>query len=103
MGPKSQIVAGGGWIKCQHVGKPKTRLFTVLSVVWLAVSLGASLPLWLTVRFPQSFSGFDWLCILLLLPQPVLIVLAVVFALKEKPSVLVYHEPIMDHDVRKLY
>jgi hypothetical protein len=98
----SDIVHGGGWIQRQSVGRPKVRLFTMLSVVWVAVSLIASIPFWLD-SWPPSFSGLEWLGILLMIPQLVFIVLAVVFALTEPPRSITEHLPNPDHDLGKLY
>ena len=98
----SNIVHGGGWIQRQSVGRPKARLFTMLSVVWVAVSLIASIPFWLD-SWPPSFSAMELLGILLIIPQLVFIVLAVVFALTEPPRIITEHLPNPDHDLRKLY
>jgi hypothetical protein len=98
----SDIVHGGGWVKCQFVGRPKTRLFVFLSLIWLGVSICASAPFWLD-SWPPSFSGVEWLCLLLMLPEPVFIVLAIVFALTEQPKSITEHIPNPDYDIRKLY
>ena len=98
----SDIVAGGGWVRRQSVGKPKTRLFTFISVVWLGVSLCASIPFWLDT-WPPSFSGLEWLCLLLMAPQVVFIALATAFALTENPRSITEHIPNPDYDLRKLY
>jgi hypothetical protein len=45
----------------------------------------------------------EWLCILLILPEPVFIVLAITFALTEQPRSLTEQVPNPDHDLRKLY
>jgi hypothetical protein len=98
----SGIVHGGGWIQRQSVGRPKARLFTMLSVIWVAVSLTGSLPFWLD-SWPPSFSALEWFGILLMIPYLAFIVLAVVFALTEPPRSITEHVPNPDHDLRKLY
>ena len=84
------IVAGlagipTGWSTHQIFGRPKARFFGFLSVAWLFVSVGASTPFWLS--WPQRFTGWDWLCVLLIALQPVFIVLAIVFWLTEQPRI----------------
>jgi len=98
----SDIVHGGGWMKRKFIGRPKSRFFAFLSVIWLAVSLCASAPFWLDA-WPPTFSGVEWLCGLLILPEPAFIVLAIVFAVTEKPREMTEHIPNPDYDIRKLY
>jgi hypothetical protein len=102
MKSRNQIVDGGGWVKSQSGGKPKTRLFAVLSVIWLGVCVSASAPFWLD-DWPPSFSKAEWLCLLLMLPEPIFIVMAVKFALTEKPRNITTIIPNPDYDIRKLY
>jgi len=101
MKSNAHIVEGGGWITRQTVGKPRARLFGFLAIIWLLISICASFPFW--DGWPQSFTGLDWLCTLLLLPQPVLFVLAIVFWLTEQPRAIREQHPNPDHDIRKLY
>jgi hypothetical protein len=98
----SGIVQGGGWVNRQSIGKPKARVFTMLSVVWVAVSLGASTPFWLDT-WPPSFSGLQWFCIFLISLNVVFIVLAIVFALTEQPRSTTEQIPNPDHDIRNLH
>src|SRR6266536_2566577 len=42
----AQIVYGGGWLTRQTIGRPKTRAFTFLSLIWLGVSLCVLFPFW---------------------------------------------------------
>ena len=79
-----------------------TRLFTMLSVVWLAVSVIASIPFWLD-SWPPPLSSLEWLCIFIMLPEPVLIALAVIFAFKEQPRGITEEISNPDYDLRKLY
>jgi hypothetical protein len=77
-------------------------LFAILSLVWLGVSVAASAPFWQD-KWPPAFSGAEWLCILLMLPEPVFIILAIRFALTEQPRSITEHLPNPHHDLRKLY
>jgi hypothetical protein len=95
------IVAGGGWLTRQIVGRPKTRFFCFLSVVWLGVSICASYPFW--HGWPESFGALEWVCGLLLVPQPVLVILAFVFLLTEQPCTITEQRPNPDRDIGKLY
>jgi hypothetical protein len=96
----AQIVHGGGWLTRQTIGRPRARFFGFLSLVWLAVSICASFPFW--DGWPQTFGWMEWLCSVLLIPQPVFVVLAVVFLLTEKPRTII-EQPNPDYDIRKLY
>lgn len=77
-------------------------MFVMLSVFWLAVSVSASFS-FLLHEWPQSFSALDWLCLLLMVPEPVFIALAIWFALTEKAQTRTETIPNPDHDPRKLY
>ena len=96
-----QIVEGGGWITLQTVGRPRARFFGFLSVIWLGASLCASFPFW--DGWPESFGYLEWLCGALLVPQPVLVVVAVVFLVAEQPRTIVQQRRNPDYDIRKLY
>jgi hypothetical protein len=96
-----QIVEGGGWITRQNVGRPRARFFGFLSVIWLGVSLCASFPFW--DAWPESFGYLEWVCGALLVPQPLFVVLAVVFWLTEQPCTIVEQHRNPDYDIRKLY
>lgn len=98
----THIVSGGGWIKHQYVIKPRTRMFVMLSVLWLAVTVCASFSFMLH-EWSQSFSALDWLCLLLMAPEPVFIGLAIGFALTEKAQTTTETIRNPDHDPRKLY
>ena len=92
---------GGGCITRQTIARPRARFFGFLSVIWLGVSLCASLPFW--NGWPESFGYLEWLCGALLAPQPALAGLAIVFLLTEQPRAIVEHHGNADHDIRKLY
>ena len=86
----------------QEIGKPKTRLFVLLSVIWLGVSLVNSIPFWLD-DWPPSFSGVEWFSILLMVPLPAFVLSAIVCALTEVPRQITVEHRNPDHDIRKLY
>jgi hypothetical protein len=83
------------------LGRPRARFFGFLSVIWLGVSICASFPFW--DGWPQSFGSLEWLCGALIVPQPLFVVLALVFLLTEQPRPITEGHPNPDHDIRKLY
>ena len=97
----SEIVAGGGWVVRQVVGRPKTRLFFILSVAWLVVSVPASFPF--LDGWPESFSEIELLATLLIAPHPIFIALAVWFSRTERPCIIEQELPNPDYDPNKLY
>lgn len=101
MKTRAQIVDGGGWLTRQTVGRPRARLFGLLSCLWLGVSVWASFPFW--EGWPQAFGWLEWLGTALLVPQPVFVVLTVVFLLTEQPRTIIEHRPNPDYDIHKLY
>jgi hypothetical protein len=101
MESSSQIVEDGGWFTRQTTCRPRARLFGSLSIIWLAVSVFASMPFW--GGWPESFVYLEWLCSLLLIPLPILVVLTIVFLMTEQPRTTVEHRPNPDYDIRKLY
>ena len=101
MGIDVKLVHGGGWFTRQTIGRPKARLFTFLSIIWLCVSIPASMPFWLGL--PGPFFAVHWLCTLLLLPHPVFVVLAIIFSLSERPRTITEAVPNPDRDIRNLY
>lgn len=96
------FVEGGGWVKREAMGRPMTRFFAILSLVWLVPSVLFVLAL-IKTGWPASFSDPKWLCILLPIPEPIFIVSAIVLAVLEKPKAITSHLPNPDYDVRKLY
>lgn len=96
-----QIIEGRGWITRNTVGRPRARFCAFLSVIWLGVSLCASLPFW--DGWPDSFGSLEWLCSALLVAQPIYVVLAIVFRLTEKPGSTVERNRNPDYDIGKLY
>ena len=101
MKSSAQIVDGGGWLTRQTMGRPRARLFGLVSFIWLWVSVCASFPFW--DGWPHSFGRLEWLCSALLGPQPVFVVLAVVFLLTEQPRTITKRRPNPEYDLRKLY
>ena len=101
MKSSAQIVHGGGWVTRPTVGRPRARFFGFLSVIWLLVSFYASFPF--LDGWPESFGYLEWLCAALLVPQPVFVILAVIFLLTEQPRTITEQQPNPDYDVRTLY
>jgi hypothetical protein len=97
----SDIAAGGGWVTREIEGRPKARFFGFLSAVWLFVAFPASIVF--LNGSSEPFGVLEWLCLLLLLPQPVLVGLAVAYRLVEKPRRLCERLGNPDYDPHKLY
>ena len=100
MAPELQIIEGGGWHTRQTIVRPKARLFTLLSVAWLAV---VGFGLFLFWSELVNASSWRWLYLLTGLPEPVFIVLAVVFRVTEEPRPINERRGNPDVDPRKLY
>ncbi len=101
MKSSTEIVRGGGWVKRQFVGKPKALTFTFLAIIWLGVSVCASIPFW--GGFPASFSWLEWLCVSLIVPEPVFIVTTLVLWLVEPPRTITHWQTNPDYDIRNLH
>jgi hypothetical protein len=97
----SDFVANGGWHERQSVGRRRARFFGFLSVMWLLVSTPSGILLW--DRWSQSFGYLEWLCLAMLVPQPVFVLLAFAFLLTEKPLQMAEQTSNPDYDLRKLY
>lgn len=97
----THIVCGGGWIQREKTKRPLTRLFSLLSLLWLGVSVGASSVFW--EGWPRSFGLVEWVCALLLMPHPVFATLAFVSWRTELPRTVMEQQPNPDFDLRKLY
>jgi hypothetical protein len=81
-----RILHGGGWFEREAIGKPRARFFGFLSLAWLFVCVAALIPIWpLWHKLPPLGFTFGWLCVLLLVPEPVLVALALLFWAFEKP------------------
>jgi hypothetical protein len=96
-----EIVHGGGWVVWLTVGRPKTRLFLLLSASWLVVSVPALFPF--LDGWPQSFEEVEVLASVLMAPHPVFVILAVFFSCTERPRIMEQHVPNPDCDPKKLY
>ena len=76
----------GSWSVREIVRKPKTRFFTLLSCVWLAIAAGASFPFW--QGWPELFSGVEWFCLSLMLMEFVFAGVAVRFSFTERGRIV---------------
>jgi len=85
----TQIIHGGGFSTRRTVGKPKARFFGFLSLIWLFVAFGASFPFW--QGWPQALTYLEILCIVMLVPLPILILLTIAYLLFEQPRDHVEH------------
>ena len=101
MKSRSDVVEGGGWITRTTTDRPRTRFFGFLTVVWLGVSLCASLPFWR--GWPTTFGDLEWICGALLLLQGVFGILTFVFFFSEPQRTIREQRQNRDHDVGKLY
>ena len=97
----SRIVECGGWRTKRIVGRPKARLFGFLSLVWLCVSYAASMPFW--GGSPKPFGWLEGVCLLLMLPLPVLCTMAITFLCIEKPRSFTREDPIEERNLRNLH
>jgi len=97
----SHFVANGGWVTRQTMGRPQARFFGSLSLICSIISICASFPF--LDNWPESFGYLEWLCALLLVPQVVFVVIALVFFVREEPRMIVEQHPNPDYDIRKLY
>jgi hypothetical protein len=101
MKSSTPIVDGGGWLSRKTVGRPRTRFVGRLAVIWLLVSAYASFPFW--GGWPESFGWMEWLCGAVLLTEPVLVTLAIVLFVIERPRALIEQQANPDCDIRKMY
>ena len=101
MKPESSIIANGGWVTQQSVGRLRARAFGVLSLAWLGIALWGSHPFW--SGWPQPFGGLEWWCLALVVPEPVFVILAVVFWRTEKPRIITEYRANPNYDPRNLY
>jgi len=82
MNSKIRIIEGGGWTQRQYQGKPKARFLTFLAGAWLIVAVIGSLPLWSHSQEPAF--EWSWLYSLAVIPEPILITLAIVSWITEE-------------------
>ncbi len=107
------FVANGGWVKRRFYGRPRTRLFTLLSLLWIPVSGPAAFIVFShTERWAHaaSLSGklraiaFEqWIGLFLILLHLVFVILAVRFRFTEVPCEEVFLEDNPDRDPQNLH
>jgi hypothetical protein len=90
------FVHGGGQ---RYGGRPMTRLFGILSFFGLGFLIVASVALYDAGWPVELFSPIFWFCIMLIVAEVGCVVLAVRFALTEKP----HPRPKDAYDIRKMY
>lgn len=83
----------------QTVRRPRTRLFFLLSVLWLIVSAPASFPF--LDGWPESFTEVEWLAIILIAPHPIFILLALFFSFNRTPCIVRDYRPNLDYEYRQ--
>src|SRR5579872_1205199 len=86
-----QVVHGGGWLTRETTGKPWTRFFGFVSLMWIGVSVCASIPFW--NGWPAAFGRLEWCCVVMLVPQPIFLIAAIVFYVRERPRTFTEHFP----------
>lgn len=96
----SKIIANRGWIKRRGVIRPKTRLFTVLSLIWCAVSVTPARLL--ILHQVASISDIGFVCWTLILPHPVFILLALFFRLTERETIVEQMIPDPNYDLHRM-
>ena len=101
MKPNSDFVNGGGWILRQTVGRRKARIFLLLSLSWVVVSVYAGMLM--CSSWVELSTFYWWGCILALALHILFVALAVVFHLIEKPLTITKHLPNPDYDAHNLY
>jgi hypothetical protein len=94
----SGIIAGGGWIAVATTGKKRARFFGFLAAAWTPVSAFASLPF-----FEGVTPSYESTCAALLAIQALLVILALVHSMVEKPKPIISCRRDPGYDLRKLY
>ncbi len=108
-----RFTSNGGWVMRKFYGRPRTRLFTFLSVFWIVVSAPALFIVFRdSTRWTESptLSGklgaiaFEqWIGIVLILLHLAFVTLAGCFHLTEQPHEEVFLEDDPDRGPHKLY
>ncbi len=80
-----------GWMGPETMGRPKARFCVFLAVFWFALALIAALSIW-QAPGGTEFSEIQHLAWCVLIPEPVFVLLAVYFAITEKPRKMRGHE-----------
>jgi hypothetical protein len=91
----------GSWTVRETVRRPKTRFFSLLSCLWLFVSIGASFPFW--HGWPGSFSEMEWLCGLIIGLELVFVVAAVIFWFTEPPRTIREQRRILEYGIHRFH
>ena len=86
---KSQIAAGGGYSVHTFTGRPRFRLYCFIALLWLPVTLLASIAL--VAGLSEESVKSRWLCWLLVVVEPVLLALALFFRFTEQPRKVIEH------------
>jgi hypothetical protein len=102
MSLRTKFVCGGGFVDRQVFGRRKVRRFSALATGWTAIS---AVPLWLILsgQTGPDISGLTLFCASLTVPQPVLLVLAIVYWFIEEPSSWTERVRDPEYDERNLY
>ena len=94
------IVAGGGWVRRQTVGKPKARLFGFLSIAWPCLAFLVAV---LSLDLSATGEDIDTAYFFAFLPEPFFVLAAVVFWRLERPRSITDTMPNPEYDPGKLY
>jgi hypothetical protein len=89
----------GSWTVRKIVRRPKTRFFTLLSCLWLFISVGATFPFW--QGWPESFSATEWFCALIISLEFVFVAAAVIFWFTEPPRIMREQRRILEYGIQK--
>jgi hypothetical protein len=105
------FVAGGGWLERHCFSKPRARLFTTLSLLWITPSLGAlfillyNRPVAVGETLGERLLSIrveSWISLSVLFAQLMFLFLAAQFALSETPQETVERQPAPT-DLHNLY
>ncbi len=83
------IIHGGGWSTREIVGRPKARFCGFLSAFWLVLFIPAPIFLWVFWTNSPSPYWAKWLCVILLIPEPLFLLFTLAFRLCEKPRKMI--------------
>jgi len=109
----ANIVHGGGLVEAEpRLGRPKARLYAIISLLWILPSAGASFILAAGFRHWSQADGFveglravafeQWIALVILLAHLVFIGLACFYRRTEPLREEAGWEPNPDQDLRKL-
>ena len=86
------IVACGGWVVRESVGRPKMQFFACVAALWSVVAVLGAMMAW-TGSVDGVPDETARLSLWMVLPEPVLIVLALWFAFTEAPRKILHRIP----------